>query len=192
MIKNAIFLRSITNFKDAPLEKYPEIMLMGRSNVGKSTFINALTQRKKLAKTSRTPGKTITLNYYMINHNFYLIDTPGYGYAQKNKTIKQELLPMIISFLKNTINLKTILQLIDFKIGPTWQDDQIHQALLQAGFQVIIIFVKKDQIKKNLQQHRLKILINHFNHIQYFFLISSTKLEGFEELKEFLVHLTQQ
>ncbi|MBP5835989.1 ribosome biogenesis GTP-binding protein YihA/YsxC [Candidatus Phytoplasma meliae] len=192
MIKNAIFLRSITNFKDAPLEKYPEIMLMGRSNVGKSTFINTLTQRKKLAKTSRTPGKTVTLNYYLLNHNFYLIDTPGYGYAQKNKTIKQQLLPMIISFLENTSHLKAILQLIDFKIGPTLQDDQIHQALLQAGFQVIVIFVKKDQVKKNLQQQRLKILISHFNHIQHFFLISSTKLEGFEELKAFLAHLTQQ
>ncbi|WP_024563382.1 ribosome biogenesis GTP-binding protein YihA/YsxC [Candidatus Phytoplasma tritici] len=189
MIKKATFVRSIVNFKDIPLKKQPEIVLMGRSNVGKSTFINVLTQRKKLAKISQTPGKTITLNYYDINESFYLIDTPGYGYTKKSKKIQKQLLPMIISFLEQTSHLKFIFQLIDFKVGATKEDDRIHQALLQVGFEVVLLFVKKDKVKKNLVPKQLKILVNHFSQIKYFFLISSKQQEGLEELKLFLNQL---
>ncbi|WP_349402071.1 GTP-binding protein EngB [Candidatus Phytoplasma solani] len=189
MIKKATFIRSITDIQDCPLEKYPEIILMGRSNVGKSTFINALTQRKKLAKTSKIPGKTITLNYYNINNEFYLIDTPGYGYAKRSKIIQKQLLPMIISFLEKSNQLKAICHLIDFKVGPTKEDDRIHQALLKAKFELILILVKKDQVKKTFQSNQLKKLMHHFSCIKHFFLVSSTKQEGLESLKEFLVSL---
>ncbi|MBT1576773.1 ribosome biogenesis GTP-binding protein YihA/YsxC ['Elaeagnus angustifolia' witches'-broom phytoplasma] len=189
MIKKATFVRSIVHFKDIPLKKQPEIVLMGRSNVGKSTFINALTQRKKLAKISQMPGKTITLNYYDINESFYLIDTPGYGYAKKSKEIQKQLLPMIISFLEQTSHLKAVFQLIDFKVGATQEDDRIHQALLQAGFEVVLLFVKKDKVKKNLVPKQLKMLVNRFPQIKYFFLISSKQQEGLEELKLFLSQL---
>ncbi|CAM11478.1 GTP-binding protein [Candidatus Phytoplasma australiense] len=189
MIQKANFIRSIENIKDQPLENYPEIILMGRSNVGKSSFINALTQRKKLAKTSQTPGKTITLNYYYVNDSFYLIDTPGYGYSKRSKSIQKQFLPMIISFLEQSNRLKAIFQLIDFKIGPTQEDDRIHQALLKAQFEVIIVFVKKDQVKKTTQPNQLKKLINHFTNIKRFFLVSSAKKEGFKDLTDFLLSL---
>ncbi|ABC65128.1 GTP-binding protein [Aster yellows witches'-broom phytoplasma AYWB] len=189
MIKKSTFVSSIVNFKYIPLKKQPEIVLVGRSNVGKSTFINALTQKKKLAKISKTPGKTITLNYYDINESFYLIDTPGYGYAKKSKEIKKQLLPMIIAFLEQTSNLKAIFQLIDFKVGATQEDDRIHQVLLQAGFEVVLLFVKKDKVKKSLVPKQLKMLVNHFSQIKYFFLISSKQQEGLEELKLFLSQL---
>ncbi|CCP88207.1 ribosome biogenesis GTP-binding protein YihA/YsxC [Candidatus Phytoplasma solani] len=192
MIKKATFIRSITDIKDAPLESYPEIILMGRSNVGKSTFINALTQRKKLAKTSQTPGKTLTLNYYNINNEFYLIDTPGYGYTKASKTIQQRLLPMIVAFLENSNNLKAIFQLIDFKVGATKEDDSIHQSLLEAKFEVILIFVKKNKVKKTLQQAQLKKLMHHFSHIKHFFLVSSIKQEGMQDLKNFLAFLMKK
>jgi GTP-binding protein len=189
MIQKSTFVCSIVNFKDAPLKKQPEIILMGRSNVGKSTFINALTQRKKLAKISKNPGKTITLNYYDINESFYLIDTPGYGYANKSKEIQKNLLPMIISFLEQSSYLKAVFQLIDFKVGSTAEDDRIHQALLQAGFDVVLLFVKKDKVKKNLFSKHFKMLINHFSQIKHFFVISSKQQEGLEELKLFLSQL---
>ncbi len=189
MIKKATFVRSIVNFKDIPLKKQPEIVLMGRSNVGKSTLINALTQRKKLAKISQTPGKTITLNYYDINESFYLIDTPGYGYTKKSKEIQKQLLQIIISFLEQTSHLKAVFQLIDFKVGATQEDDRIHQSLLQAGLEVVLLFVKKDKVKKNFVPKQLKMLVNHFSHIKYFFLISSKQQEGMKELKLFLSQL---
>lgn len=96
---------------------------------------------------------------------------------------------MIIAFLEQTSNLKAIFQLIDFKVGATQEDDRIHQVLLQAGFEVVLLFVKKDKVKKSLVPKQLKMLVNHFSQIKYFFLISSKQQEGLEELKLFLSQL---
>ncbi|WP_374695481.1 hypothetical protein ACEW7V_00130 [Areca yellow leaf disease phytoplasma] len=96
---------------------------------------------------------------------------------------------MIISFLERTSHLKAVFQLIDFKVGATQEDDRIHQALLQVGFEVVLLFVKKDKVKKNLVPKQLKMLVNHFPQIKYFFLISSKQQEGLEELKLFLSQL---
>ncbi|HPG43587.1 MAG TPA: ribosome biogenesis GTP-binding protein YihA/YsxC, partial [Acholeplasmataceae bacterium] len=101
MIKQAVYIKSLTNIKDEP-EAYPQILLLGRSNVGKSSFINALTNRKNLARVSNTPGKTITLNFYLLDQSFYLVDAPGYGYARRSKSLQDQFIQMIQNFLQDS------------------------------------------------------------------------------------------
>ncbi|WP_334330904.1 ribosome biogenesis GTP-binding protein YihA/YsxC [Candidatus Phytoplasma prunorum] len=192
MIKQAIFIKSITQIKDNfSLIKYPEIILIGKSNVGKSSFINNLTGRKKLARVSKIPGKTITLNYYLLNNFFYLIDTPGYGYAKISKQIKKKFLIIIFDLLKNNLNCRKILYLIDFKVGPNTNDIYICGLLMQNGLEVVLVFTKKDKINKtNIKKQLIKIQnnLNIFN-ISYdnFFLISNKNKEGIAEITNFIL-----
>jgi len=157
MIKEASYIKSLTNIKDIP-DELPQVLLLGRSNVGKSSFINSLTNRKNLARTSNTPGKTITLNFYLMNQQFYIVDAPGYGYAKRSKSQKDEFIIMLENFLLTSKELKLICLLIDFKVGPTEDDIQPSVCIKATGINFMVIATKKDKIP-NTHQHKQEKLI---------------------------------
>ncbi len=161
MFKNAAFVKSITDLKDDP-GQYPQVLMIGRSNVGKSSFINALTGRKSLARVSNTPGKTITLNYYLIEEMFYLVDAPGYGYARRSKSAQDEFIIMIERYLTRSKYMRLVCLLIDFKVGPTEDDLFTYQFLKDLNVPLLVVATKKDKIPKTHQLKRMQELKKFF------------------------------
>ncbi|PXV89097.1 GTP-binding protein [Lachnotalea glycerini] len=141
-----------------PDNSLPEIAFAGKSNVGKSSLINALMNRKSLARTSSQPGKTQTINYYNINHELYFVDLPGYGYAKVSKEIKEKWGKMIESYLKNSKQLKKVFLLIDIRHEPSQNDKNMFNWIVYQGYQPVIIATKLDKIKRSQVQKHLKML----------------------------------
>ena len=135
-----------------------EIAFAGKSNVGKSTLINGLMQRKNLARTSSQPGKTQTINFYKINDEFYFVDLPGYGYAKVSKEEKAKWGKMIERYLRNSSNLKIIFLLIDIRHEPSANDKMMYDWIVSTGFQPVIIATKLDKIKRSQKDKCLKII----------------------------------
>lgn len=129
-----------------PEDHLSEFLLVGRSNVGKSSFINTLLNRKNLARTSSHPGKTQTLNFYLVNKEFYLIDVPGYGYAEVNKKTKAKFGLMIEEYLETRKELKRVFMLIDFRHKPTEDDILMYNFLKYYNLKVTIVATKADKI----------------------------------------------
>lgn len=148
-IQEAQYAISAVNEKDFPNKKEPEFLFMGRSNVGKSTFINALTNRKKLAYTSSTPGKTQTLNFYYINESFYFVDVPGYGYAKVSKDKRAQFGEMIEHYLTSSKNLRRAFLLVDFRHGPSVDDVLMFDYLAFHEIPTTIIATKHDKVRMN-------------------------------------------
>ena len=123
-----------------------EFLLVGRSNVGKSSFINTILERKNLARTSSHPGKTQTLNFYLVNNDFYLIDVPGYGYAEVNKKTKAKFGRMIEEYLETRKELKRVFMLVDFRHKPTEDDVLMYNFLKYYNLKVTIVATKADKI----------------------------------------------
>lgn len=146
-----------------PTDLKPEFLLVGRSNVGKSSFINTLICRKNYAKTSATPGKTQTLNFYICNDDFYLVDVPGYGYASVDKTTQKKFGLMIEEYLKTRDNLKNVFMLIDSRIKPTENDILMYEYLKYYNIPVTIIATKYDKIKANQREKILKNIASTLN-----------------------------
>lgn len=132
-----------------PLEDKPEFLLVGRSNVGKSSFINSLINRKNFAHTSSKPGKTQTLNFYFINEEFYLIDVPGYGYAAVSKTTSKKMGLMIEEYIKNRTALKHVFLLIDYRHKPSEDDVLMYEFLKYYGLKITVVATKFDKVTKN-------------------------------------------
>ena len=132
-----------------PDDKKPEFLLVGRSNVGKSSFINTLIERKNFARTSSKPGKTQTLNFYLVNDTFYLVDVPGYGYASVSKDKQKKFGLMIEEYLKNRSNLKHVFLLIDYRHKPTEDDILMYEFLKYYNLDITIVATKYDKISKN-------------------------------------------
>lgn len=132
-----------------PSDKRPEFLLVGRSNVGKSSFINTLISRKNYARTSSKPGKTQTLNFYYINDLFYLIDVPGYGYAKVDKSTSKKMGMMIEEYLKNREELKHVFLLVDYRHKPTEDDILMYNFLKYYNLNITIIATKYDKVTKN-------------------------------------------
>ena len=128
-ITSAELIVSAVRRSQYPLDNRPEFLLVGRSNVGKSSFINTLANRKKLARTSSTPGKTRNLNFYLINRDFYFVDVPGYGYAQISKKEQKKFGLLIEDYLEKRDNLKRVYMLVDFRHKPSDNDIQMYQFL---------------------------------------------------------------
>jgi len=135
-----------------PTDEKPEYLLVGRSNVGKSSVINTLINRKNYARTSSRPGKTQTINFYIVNDEFYLVDAPGYGYAQTSKTKRKKFGLMIEDYIMNRPNLKQIFLLIDFRHRPTNDDIMMYNYLKYYKIPVTIVATKTDKIGITLQQ----------------------------------------
>lgn len=138
-----------------PKDALPEFALAGRSNVGKSSLINKLINRKSLARTSSKPGKTQTLNFYLINQQFYFVDLPGYGFAKVPKAVKDQWGKMIEEYLTTRPNLKSVILITDLRHPPTKDDQQMYDWLKHMEIPVIVIGTKADKVSKGqLQKHQ--------------------------------------
>ncbi len=134
-----------------PDDKKPEFLIVGRSNVGKSSFINTIVNRKNIARTSSKPGKTQTLNFYLVNKAFYFVDVPGYGYALVNKKQQEKFGIMIEEYLKQRLNLKHVFLLIDYRHKPTEDDVLMYKFLKYYNLPVTIICTKYDKVNRSLR-----------------------------------------
>ena len=171
-----------------PEDNKNEFLLVGRSNVGKSSFINAIINRKNFARTSAKPGKTQTLNFYLINDFFYLVDAPGYGYAKVNKQLKEKFGLIMESYLETRENLKMVFMLIDARHKPTEDDILMYSYLKHYNIPVTIICTKADKLSKSNQTKQVSIItkaldINKENII----LFSSVTKLGKQEVHDKLV-----
>lgn len=147
-----------TRISQYPEEGYPEFLLVGRSNVGKSSFINFLLERKDLAHTSSKPGKTQTLNFYNVNEQFYLVDVPGYGYAALSSKEQQKFGLMIEEYLEHRDLLKRVFMIVDYKIKPTEDDILMYKYLKYYNIPVTIIANKMDKVPKTKRPKALKLI----------------------------------
>ena len=159
-ITNVEFVTSAVRRSQYPVDKKDEFLLVGRSNVGKSSFINTLVNRKNLARISAIPGKTQTLNFYLINEEFYLVDVPGYGFAKVSKGLKNKFGLIIEDYLKERDNLKRVFMLIDFRHKPTNDDVMMYEYLKYYNIPVTIVATKSDKVSKNSYEKNKKIIID--------------------------------
>lgn len=141
-----------------PENIHPEIAFAGKSNVGKSSLINALMNRKALARTSSQPGKTQTINYYNINDAIYFVDLPGYGYAHVNQQIKEKWGKMIEDYLHQSKQIKAVFLLIDIRHAPSANDCVMYNWIISQGYHPIIIATKLDKIKRSQLQKQIKLI----------------------------------
>ncbi len=141
-----------------PENTLPEIAFAGKSNVGKSSLINALMNRKSYARTSATPGKTQTINYYNINNELYLVDLPGYGYAKVSEQEKKKWGRMVERYLNGSKQLKALFLLIDIRHDPSANDKLMYDWIVSQGYQPIIIATKLDKIKRSQKDKQVKII----------------------------------
>lgn len=153
MIINNVTLESVTVGKAGfPTTGLPELALCGRSNVGKSSFINAMTGRKSLARTSQSPGKTRTINFYNIENKLYFVDLPGYGYSKASKSESQSWGRMIEGYLKNRAQLKAAVLLMDIRRTPSDNDLLMASFLRNSGCHIIVAVTKADKVARGKQQ----------------------------------------
>lgn len=141
-----------------PEDNRAEFLLVGRSNVGKSSFINSLIERKNFARTSSKPGKTQTLNFYQVNKSFYLVDVPGYGYASVSKDTQKKFGMMIEEYLKTRQNLKHVFLLVDYRHKPTEDDILMYDFLKYYNLNITIVATKYDKVTKNGRVKQDKII----------------------------------
>lgn len=177
------FITSATSLEDAPLlDGKVELAMIGRSNVGKSSFINGLTRRKRLARTSNTPGKTRLINYYIIDSSWALVDLPGYGYAKVSKLEQRQWAQNIEHYLRNRAGLIGVLQLIDSRHGPQANDQQMNEWLGEAGIEVAVVLTKTDKAKRTQRDKALALTqkLLRFNRGPYLF--SALSGEGSESI----------
>lgn len=141
-----------------PENKLPEIAFAGKSNVGKSSLINALMNRKSYARISATPGKTQTINFYSINEEMYLVDLPGYGYAKVSEKEKAQWGKLVERYLHGSSMLKAVFLLIDIRHVPSANDRMMYEWILDKGFQPIMILTKLDKLKRSQVQKQIKVV----------------------------------
>lgn len=171
---------------DIPQSVCPEIVFSGRSNVGKSSLINRLLNRKALAKVSSTPGKTATINFYDID-GAYLVDLPGYGYAKVSKSEQRRWAELMDGYFHQQRDIRLVVQLIDSRHAPTALDLQMLEFLSDVGLPFIIVLTKSDKLKKSEQENRLDRLaheLDMFEQMPYTILTSSEKGLGMDELRK--------
>ena len=166
IIKNAEFKISAVSPKQYPADGLPEIVLVGKSNVGKSSFINTMLNRKKLARTSSEPGKTRQINFYNVNDSFYFVDLPGYGFSKMSKVEQEKVGAFIEEYLQNSKNIALIVFLIDIRHNPTENDKLMYNYAIQTEKPFIIIANKADKIAVTKVNDSVKALQNILNPLQ--------------------------
>ncbi len=192
IIKDARFISSNSRFEKLPKDNMPEYAFIGRSNVGKSSLINALVQRKGLAKTSATPGKTIAINHFMVNNCWYLVDLPGYGYAQRSKKSREEWRVMLANYITRRRNLLYTFVLVDSRIEPQNSDIGFMEWLGENQVPFCIVFTKADKLSKaeldkNIEVYK-KRLMEDWEELPPVFVTSSETKQGREEILDFIEH----
>ncbi|AMB96662.1 GTP-binding protein [Aerococcus urinae] len=156
--QNIEFMLSAASPKQYPVPDRPEIALAGRSNVGKSSFINTMTNHKKIARISSKPGKTQQLNYYNLDNSLYLVDVPGYGYAKVSKTERSRWQKQLADYFVQRENLEAVFLLVDFRHRPSKDDINMKDFLDQCQVPYFIIATKADKVKKNQWQNHLQAI----------------------------------
>ncbi|MCI6714178.1 MAG: ribosome biogenesis GTP-binding protein YihA/YsxC [Lachnospiraceae bacterium] len=171
-----------------PDNKLPEIAFAGKSNVGKSSLINGLMNRKSLARTSSQPGKTQTINYYNINDEMYFVDLPGYGYATANEQVKAQWGKLIEDYLHQSGKIKAVFLLIDIRHAPSENDCIMYNWILDRGYQPIIIATKLDKIKRSQIQKQIKLITDTLDVVDDTIVIPYSALtkQGREEIYDLL------
>lgn len=175
-----------------PKNRDPEIVFAGKSNVGKSSLINSLMNRKSLARTSSQPGKTQTINYYKVNNSLYFVDLPGYGYANANIEIKEKWGKMIERYLHTSKKIKCIFLLMDIRHEPSKNDKQMYEWIVYNDYQPVIIATKSDKINRSQIGKKLKIIKEGLGMPKEGILIpfSAQTKQGREEIYEFIEKIT--
>ncbi len=189
-IKSADFIISNTDYTHCPKANMPEYAFIGRSNVGKSSIINLITNKKHLAKISRKPGKTQLINHFLINKEWYLVDLPGYGYATVSKTQKQEFQKIIFNYLEYRENLMCLFVLLDCRHNPQKIDLEFMQWLGEKQIAFVMIFTKidklgKTELTKNIENYKTEML-KQWEEIPQTFFASVPKRKGSKEILDFI------
>ncbi len=194
-INKAEFVISNTDVSKAPQDPLPEYAFIGRSNVGKSSLINMLTNRKKLAKTSGTPGKTQLINHFKINDEWFLVDLPGYGYAKTSKSSRKKFQKLITDYFKKRKNLVNAFVLVDSRHEPQKIDLDFMRWLGENGIPFSIVFTKADklssnQLGKNLRKYKLRLL-KEWQSLPEIFITSATSKLGRDEILNYIERLNE-
>ncbi|OCB01152.1 ribosome biogenesis GTP-binding protein YihA/YsxC [Clostridium beijerinckii] len=183
-IKKSDFITSAVKKNQYPIDNRVEVAFVGKSNVGKSSLINSLTNRKKLAKVSQTPGKTRLVNFFLINDDFYLVDLPGYGYAKVSKAEKDSWGKTVEMYLTGREQLKRVVLLVDSRHKPTGDDIIMHEWIKHFGYDVIVVATKSDKLTRNELKKNEKVIketlkLNSDDKLYFF---SSLNKDGKDEL----------
>lgn len=195
-ITSAEFVISNTDVKKCPPGIFPEYAFIGRSNVGKSSLINMLTKRKGLAMTSSTPGKTMLINHFIINNNWYLVDLPGYGYAKRGQKGQEQIQSIIESYILNREQMTNLFVLIDSRLEPQKIDIEFMEWLGENGVPFSIVFTKADKLKGG----RLKMNVNAYleqlqeqwEELPPYFITSSDTATGRKEILDYIESINKE
>jgi len=195
LIKTAEFTLSAPVVGMCPKDTKPEYAFIGRSNVGKSSLINMLTNNKKLAKTSSTPGKTLLINHFIINREWYLVDLPGYGFAKRSKSEVQRLDQMIRGYILQREQLVDVFVLVDIRLEPQKIDLEFMQWLGESGIPFSILFTKADKLTKAKARASVeayeKKLLETWEEMPPYFVTSAENKEGREEVLDYIAQINQ-
>ncbi len=179
------FIKSVYSLKDIPKDRLPEVILCGRSNVGKSSFINSLFNRKNLAKISSTPGKTRSINYYKIDNNFYVVDLPGYGFAKTSLREREYWRKIVSEYILNSGYINLAIHLIDCRHEPSDLDLKLNSLLKDNRIPYLIVLSKIDKLKQSeihIAKKRISAFFPELNPEENLILYSSVKHSGKEEV----------
>ncbi|MFT4847845.1 MAG: GTP-binding protein [Sediminicola sp.] len=196
LIKSAEFVMSNSDVAKCPKDRLPEYAFIGRSNVGKSSLINMLMQRKNLAKTSGRPGKTQLINHFLINKNWYLVDLPGYGYARVSKSSKKVFQKFITKYFEKREQMILAFVLVDCRLEPQPIDLEFMQWMGESQVPFSIIFTKADKLKPNALKRNIEAyeqkMLEIWEEMPQYFITSASNFEGRDELLGFLGKLNNE
>lgn len=185
MFEKLEFIKSVYTIFDLPHYPHSQVILCGRSNVGKSSLINTLFNRKHFAKTSSTPGKTRSINYYLIDNKFLTVDLPGYGYVKTSRAEREKWGKLVEEFLHNTNSIELTFHIIDSRHNPTGLDDKLNTLLNAASIPYIVILNKIDKLNQSQLSNAKKMIVKHYPELTFgenLFVFSSITKKGRKEL----------
>lgn len=195
-ISNAEFIISNTDVKKCPAGTFPEYAFIGRSNVGKSSLINMLTNRKGLAMTSATPGKTLLINHFLINKSWYIVDLPGYGYAKRGQKGKEQIQRIIENYILQREQMTCLFVLVDSRHEPQRIDLEFIEWLGENGVPFAIIFTKADKLKSGKLNSNIKSYLNklkeQWEELPPHFVTSSESRTGREDVLKYIEEINQE
>ncbi len=195
-IKTASFIKSSSNLEECPAPDLPEYAFIGRSNVGKSSLINMLTNKRQLAKVSGRPGKTQLINHFLIDESWYLVDLPGYGWAQAGKKELAKWKSFTMDYFKKRPTLSCVFVLIDSRLDPQKKDLEFIQKLGENGIPMAFVFTKADKLGVNKSMVNManfrKVLLKNWEELPPFFMTSAEKGHGREELLKYIDSINRE
>lgn len=195
VIKTAEFVKSSQKWQDCPAPTLPEYAFIGRSNVGKSSLINAMMNHKDLAKTSQTPGKTQLINHFLVNETWYLTDLPGYGYAKVSKSLRKDFEKLITNYILNRQNLVNLFVLVDVRHTPQKIDLEFIQWCGESNIPFSIVFTKADKLKaggadRNVEAYKSELLKT-WEDLPNIYVTSAEKKTGMDDILKFISETNQ-